>query len=215
MIRRRKGQILFLEFMATLPIFALLFLACSSFHKYYLYTTQEAGRARLGAWRRSLQHISQQPDVQNVQLTDRQVDDPVQPRTSSPADNSLKDQEAIAVAESRVTVPTWLGTGTAVGAARVTQDAWNHEEIGQKAGPLLRNITLPQQRNEDVHPKPTWNLVSSLSDHNALEGRGRRAGSITIALPQTGQTDTSFSAAQVLYGNSLGSGEVAGGMLDL
>jgi len=67
----RRGQVVFLEFVCTLPIFALLLYTATTFHWWYTHTRENYGAAHLVVQREVDHHWSE--DDNHIQIDDRVV----------------------------------------------------------------------------------------------------------------------------------------------
>ena len=113
-MRRRGGQIVFLEFAATLPIFMMLMIASRWFHSYYQRTLHAYAQARLGVDVRLDEHHSKRkvPDLYELYANDgrRRRDDAL--ARLDPAVRHLKVNEfdlALTALLQALADPTRLG----------------------------------------------------------------------------------------------------------
>jgi hypothetical protein len=138
----RSGQILFLEFAITLPIFGLLMIGMMTFHKFHTQQIHEGANARRSAWISSSAHISGKSPVNGSTITQKDMRDGLkansflQPRFDTRYHGALASRE--------VKVPKFMGNGIANGRVDLTQDPWAYEEIqlrGQENGPDGRPVS--------------------------------------------------------------------------
>jgi len=148
--RSTRGQILFLEFMATLPIFALLFIAATAFHIYYKRTRAAYGEARLATWTHFDRHWSGQKDPQGLKVFKRELD--AQPDKASaenkPEISHIKVEWYESVVSHKMRAPSWLGDSVAVGTCYANRDAWGHGDI------RVRDPSQTKVWNDDAESMP-------------------------------------------------------------
>lgn len=130
--RRRSGQILFLEFMITLPIFAMLLMSMTVFHIYYLQTGQMHGMARNSAWIMSQRHLSGRQPPPGFRAETYPHRDGLQRAAALRVNPAISTQTELAVSTRTVYVPRYLGNGEAVGRVEMNQDSWANQEVQRK-----------------------------------------------------------------------------------
>ena len=135
MNRTRAGQIVFLEFAGTLPIFCILFMAMMSFHRHYQNTRHAYALARLGTDVNLDTHHSNRNPPAVEQGADRDIvrkktDDALAQLT--PAVNHLKVNEFETRTGRKVTASGWWGEGYAAGFHRSGRDNWSHWDIDRQ-----------------------------------------------------------------------------------
>lgn len=173
----RRGQILFLEFMITLPIFALLIIAMTVFHIHYLHTATQHGLARNAAWIKSQDIISRKatkPSYRQERYQfrgDQPTDSPI------PINEPVGTQFDLAISTKLYRSPSWLGTGEAVGRVEMTQDPWANEEMQVKGMRLLRTntpfpmpVTEPRFESKKGQKEPVAKAYAK-AQYEFLEGR--------------------------------------------
>lgn len=224
MRRGRRGQILFLEFMITLPIFAILTLAMMAFHRWYTHIGKMGEKARRAAWVASSEEMSRKPfNMARVEIDDRYNDSL---REVSAMEIRYGVQTARAVAENEVVVPLFP-KGNAVAVVEVSQDGWSHQEVEARSenredplqgvpGRRMQRFQnrIPTQETNSICKKPNgvredlWPLLHGQAKTDVVT----KYQSLGHQLPAN-RRELGDSAASLLYGHRIG--EAKTGYLEL
>lgn len=135
-MKSRRGQVVFLEFAGTLPIFCILFMAMMSFHRHYQNTRHAYALARLNNDRMLDTHHSGNREMQLEQGADRDIqrkreNDDLTGGGPMPVTH-FKSIEWETRTGRKVTASGWWGEGYAAGYARSGRDNWSHWDIDRQ-----------------------------------------------------------------------------------
>lgn len=151
--RARAGQVVFLEFAGTLPIFCILFVAMTMFHRYYTGSRHAYAQARLG--------VDVFLDNHHSDLRPPRVAPPATPEGTEKIERARTRDELSELAPAvthlkaivweyrtgrRVASSGWWGTPmTAAGFHRSGRDNWSHYDIDRQIAQDSQT-NLPQNK---------------------------------------------------------------------
>jgi hypothetical protein len=220
----RRGQILFLEFVFTLPIFGLLLIMMTAFHVYYLRTAVQQGQARRAAWRESLSHITRKPSLGTVAKISAVEEGDILQEPGTPVNSEVAKRKYIAIASRMTTVPFFRMDVPAVGRVEVNQDPWADEELQAKDarihGQQKRKRTLPTftpdgSTDDAVKNRIDWQFkVGKELAGDGSVGRATRDAYANVG-SLAGDGPETFGAGAILYDAASGLTPKQKGLLNL
>ncbi len=165
-MRSRSGQVVFLEFAGTLPIWCILFMAMMTFHRHYQNTRHAYALARLNTEIMLDTHHSKNDLPQQEQGTDRDVkrfrEKDTLTENNDPAISHLKVNEFESRTGRKVGASGWWGTGYAAGFQRSGRDNWSHWDIDRQVN--RDNVQGTQQNKREESMKYIFQNPNANSD---------------------------------------------------